>query len=311
MTRDFMKPDFGKIGFIGLGAMGKPMAKNMAAAGYSLLLFDTNEAVYEEFDDKANTEQAASLEEFRQCAAVILMVPNSKVVGRLVLDKPQGLINCMQKGSTIIDMTSSIPSSTRQMGAVLAEKGINMIDAPVSGGALGATNATLAIMVGGQRELYEYFKPLLEVMGKQVDYIGELGSGHAVKAINNLLSSTTFIATAEALLLGKKMGLSPQVMIDVFNGSTSRSYTTEIKYPRYVLPRLFNSNATTETYYKDIRNALDCAAEYDVPQFLGSINEQVWRNAMSKGLAKEDYTVIVKLMEEAAGVELTEEQRAK
>ena len=299
-----MAHNFGIIGFIGLGAMGKPMAHNLAKAGYSLLLYDINNAVYAEFKDNHNVIKAESMVEFQQCSAIILIVPNSEVVRKIILDEKDGLIHCLKKNSTIIDMTSSVPSVSKQIGNALAAREINLIDAPVSGGAVGAANASLAIMVGGQRELYDYFVPLLRVMGKQVDYIGKLGSGHAVKAINNLLSSTTFIATAEALLLGKKMGLSPQVMLDVFNGSTSRSYTTEIKYPKYILSRLFNANATVETYYKDIRNALDCAAEYDVPQFLGSVNEQVWRNAMSQGLAKEDYTIIVKLMEEIAGVEL-------
>jgi len=298
-----MSYDFGRIGFIGLGAMGKPMALNLAKAGYPLLVYDINKDTYSDFKELPKVKTAEALEQFVECRTTILIVPNSRVVTSLVL-QDGGLINILREGSTLIDMTSSVASSTRSVGQALAGKKINMIDAPVSGGAVGAVNATLSIMVGGRRDLCDCFLPLLQTMGRQVRYVGDLGCGHLIKSLNNLLSATMFIATAEILLLGKKMGLSAQSMLDVFNASTSRSYTTEVKFPKHILSRTFDINGTVETYYKDMRNALDCATEYEVPLPLCNVNEQIWRTAVSQGLAKEDYTVIVKLMEKIAGVEI-------
>jgi 3-hydroxyisobutyrate dehydrogenase-like beta-hydroxyacid dehydrogenase len=298
-----MSHDLGTVGFIGLGAMGKPMAVNLAKAGYTLLAYDINKETYKDFNGQPNVRTAEALGQFAECGTTILIVPNSRVVNRVVLEEG-GLIGVLREDSTIIDMTSSVASSTRSLGKALEAKKINLIDAPVSGGAVGAANATLGIMVGGRHDLYECFLPLLRAMGNNVRYVGELGCGHLIKALNNLLSATTFIATAEVLLLGKKMGLSAQTMLDVFNASTSRSYATEVKFPKHILSRTFDINGTVETYYKDMRNALDCATAYDVPQLLGNLNEQIWRTAVSRGLEKEDYTVIVKLMEETAGIEI-------
>jgi 3-hydroxyisobutyrate dehydrogenase len=298
-----MSNDLGRIGFIGLGFMGRPMALNLARAGHALLIYDINPDAYKDFKFLTNVKQADSLEQFAECKVTILILPNSRVVAKVVC-ADDGLLHILHAGSTIVDMTSGVASSIREIGKALEAKGINLIDAPVSGGAAGAVNATLAIMVGGRRELYECVLPVLQAMGKQVRHVGGLGCGHLMKSLNNLFSATTFIAAAEVLLLGKRMGLSPTVMLDVFNSSTSRCYATEVKFPKHILSRTFKINATVETYYKDMRNALDCAAEFGVPQLLGSVNEQIWRTAISQGLSNEDYTVMIKLMEQTAGVEI-------
>jgi len=298
-----MSHDLGKIGFIGLGFMGRPMALNLARAGHTLLIYDINPDTYKDFNSLPNVSQAGSLKQFSECKVTILILPNSHVVDKVVRANG-GLLHILRAGSTIVDMTSSVASSTREIGKSLEVKGINLVDAPVSGGAIGAVNASLAIMVGGRRELYESLLPVLRTMGSQVRYVGELGCGHLIKSLNNLFSATTFIAAAEVLLLGKKMGLSPQVMLDVFNSSTSRSYATEVKFPKFILSRTFKINATVETYHKDMLNALDCATASGAPQLLGSVNEQIWRTAVSQGLSNEDYTVIIKLMEQTAGVEI-------
>jgi len=298
-----MSNDLGKIGFIGLGFMGRPMALNLARTGRALLVYDINKDTYQDFNCLANVKRADSLRDFAECKVTILILPNSRVVDKVVRSD-DGLMHILTEGSTLVDMTSGVASSTKEIGKSLEAKGINLIDAPVSGGAVGAVNGTLAIMVGGRPDLYEMILPALQSMGSQVRHVGELGCGHLIKSLNNLFSATTFIAAAEVLLLGKKMGLSPKVMLDVFNSSTSRSYATEVKFPKFILSRTFKINATVETYYKDMRNALDCATEYGVPQLLGSVNEQIWRTAMSQGLSGEDYTVMIQLMEKTAGVEI-------
>ena len=301
-----MTPDYGKIGFFGLGAMGRPMVENLAKDGYPLIVYDVNKNACQGMEEYDNVEIAESPEQIaKKCKVILLSVPNSKIVTNVLLNPQTGLIRFLREGTTIIDMTSSNPLDTKKTGEALAAAKINFLDAPVSGAPLGAINKTLAVMVGGEKELYDQYLPLFKSMGSsKIHYVGKLANGHAIKALNNLLSSITFVATGEVLILGKKLGLSPAVMLDVFNSSTSRSYTTEIKFPKYILSRTFDAKATVETFYKDIENALDCAKDELVSQYIGGINEQMWRNAMSKGLGKEDYTILIKLMEEVAGVEI-------
>ncbi|MGE5254060.1 MAG: NAD(P)-dependent oxidoreductase, partial [Planctomycetaceae bacterium] len=229
-----------KVGFIGLGAMGVPMSQRLLEAGYPLVVFDVRKEAVETIVKKGARGAASSKEVAEQCGKVITIVPNSEAVEQVVF-APAGLLEGMKAGSVLMEMTSAYPPSTLKVNQALAAKGVHMIDAPVSGGVVGAVAGTLSVMVGGDEEIFESCRPILSVMGKNLFYIGGIGFGHALKAINNFLSATTLAATSEALILASKMGISPQWAVEVLQVSTGRSYSTELKIPKFVLPRTFNS----------------------------------------------------------------------
>lgn len=161
-----------------------------------------------------------------------------------------------------------------------------MIDAPVSGGVVGAEAGTLSLMVGGEEKIFEDCRPILSVLGKNLFYLGGIGSGHAVKAINNFLSPTTMAATSEAIILALKLGLSPSRVIEVLQVSTGRSYSTDFKFPKFVLPRTFNSGFTIDLMYKDIDTVTRMAKEYKIPLFLANMVQQLFGYAMAQGGGK-------------------------
>jgi 3-hydroxyisobutyrate dehydrogenase-like beta-hydroxyacid dehydrogenase len=172
-----------------------------------------------------------------------------------------------------------------------------MIDAPVSGGVVGAEAGTLSIMVGGDEAVFQSCRPILSVMGKNLFYMGAIGSGHATKAINNFLSATTLAATSEAVILAEKLGLSPQRVVEVIQVSTGRSYSTELKFPKFVLPRTFNSGFALDLMYKDIDTVTRMAKEYKIPMFIANMVQQVYGYAMAQGGGKGDHTDIFRHLE--------------
>jgi len=219
-----------KVGFIGLGAMGVPMSQRLLEAGYPLVVYDVRKEAIEAIVNKGAKGAASPKEVAEQCRKVITIVPNSDAVEQVVFG-PGGLLEGMKASDTLIEMTSSYPPSTLKVNQALAAKGVHMIDAPVSGGVVGAVAGTLSVMVGGDEKIFESCRPILSVMGKNLFYIGGIGFGHALKAINNFLSATTLAATSEALILASKLGISPQRAVEVLQVSTGRSYSTELKVP--------------------------------------------------------------------------------
>ncbi|MDH4137408.1 MAG: NAD(P)-dependent oxidoreductase, partial [Anaerolineae bacterium] len=186
----------GKLGFIGLGAMGQPMSRRLLEAGFQLLVYDVRPEAIQPLVQKG-AEAASSVKEVAdKCRKVITIVPNSEAVEQVVFG-PEGLLEGAKGGDILIEMTSAYPPSTLKINQALSARGISMIDAPVSGGVVGAVAGTLSIMVGGDEAIFEACRPILSVVGKNLFYMGGIGSGHAVKAINNFLSATTMAATSE------------------------------------------------------------------------------------------------------------------
>lgn len=290
-----------KIGFIGLGAMGQPMSKRLLAAGYKLLVYDLRPEAMETLVQKG-AEAAASVKEVAEkCRKVITMVPNSEAVEKIVFND-QGFLKGAQAGDILIEMTSAYPPSTLKINEALRAKGIHMIDAPVSGGVIGAEAGTLSIMVGGEEGIFEACRPILSVMGKNLFYMGGIGAGHAMKAINNFLSATTLTATSEAVILATKLGLNPQRVVEVLQVSTGRSYSTEIKFPKYILPRTYNSGFALGLMYKDIDAVTRMAREYKIPMFLAHLVQQIFGLALAKRGEKEDHTVVFSCLEDLANL---------
>ena len=230
---------------------------------------------------------------------VLLSLPNSEVVEKVVLGSG-GLAEGLREGATVIDMSSSRPSSTRRLAAELERIGVSMLDAPVSGGVARARSGELAVMVGGGRELYDRYLPLFRVLGQQVFHVGDIGAGHLAKALNNLLSATTLASAAEAVLLGERAGLNPQALIEVVNVSTGRSNSTEVKFPRYILNEAFDAGFSTALYDKDVRTALETAAEEEFPMPVGEAVGEVWRRAVEAGYGPQDHTRLYSFIEEAS-----------
>jgi 3-hydroxyisobutyrate dehydrogenase len=294
-----METKKGKVGFVGLGAMGRPMSRRLLEAGYEVVGYDLRPEALESVVQKGGKPASSAKEVAEKCRKVITIVPNSEAVDQVIFG-PQGLLEGMQAGDILMEMTSAYPPSTLRVHRALAAKGASMIDAPVSGGVAGAEAGTLSIMVGGDESVFNSCRPILAVMGKNLFYMGGIGSGHAVKAINNFLSATSLAATSEAIILAGKLGLSPQRVVEVLQVSTGRSYSTEIKVPKFVLPKTFNSGFAMDLMYKDLDTVTRMAKEYKTPMFLANMVQQMYGYAMAQGAGKGDHTAIFRYLEDLA-----------
>jgi 3-hydroxyisobutyrate dehydrogenase-like beta-hydroxyacid dehydrogenase len=291
------------IGFIGLGAMGVPMSQRLLEAGYPVVAYDVRKEAIEAVVKKGARGASSPKEVAEKSRRVITIVPNSDAVEQVVFG-PSGLLEGMKAGDILIEMTSSYPPSTLKVHQALSAKGVDMIDAPVSGGVVGAVAGTLSVMVGGDEKIFESCRPILAAMGKNLFYIGGIGFGHALKAINNFLSATTLAATSEALILASKLGISPQRAVEVLQVSTGRSYSTELKVPKFVLPGTFNSGFTMELMHKDINTVTRMAREYKVPMFMANLVQELYGYALAHGDKKTDHTEIFACLEELAKVKV-------
>lgn len=285
------------IGFVGLGNMGVPMVLRLVGAGYRVHGFDSGEAAGATLDEVDGYSRAASLAEAAADAkAVILMLPNSAIVAQVLLDG--GLLDAMGDGSTLIDMGSSQPDETQRMAKEAESRGIRFIDAPVSGGVPAAKDGSLTVMVGGPREWADECWPALEQIGKHVIYAGRVGAGHALKALNNLLSASHLVASSEALVIGTRFGLDPQVMMDAINGSSGRSWSTLTKWPRYILPRNFTSGFLLRLLLKDTRIAVELAHKSGVSAPHAEATLALWQAAAEEMPPDADHTDIHRWVEQ-------------
>lgn len=291
--------------FLGLGAMGAPMAGLLVRAGHALALHDADPARTASLAGTLGTAAVAATE-LREAAAgagtVVLMLPDSPVV-ESVLDGPDGLLQALAAGSTVVDMGSSRPASTVALAGRAAERGITLVDAPVSGGVARARTGELAIMVGGEPADVERVQGLLTVLGTPV-HVGPVGAGHAMKALNNLLSAVGLAAASEVLSIGANFGLDPAVMLDVLNGSTGRNHATEVKMARFVLSRAFDSGFGMRLMVKDLRTALDLAHDTGTPSPLSAGCLEQWIAAAQELEPGADHTEIAAYVEARAGTRL-------
>jgi 3-hydroxyisobutyrate dehydrogenase len=288
------------IGFVGLGNMGGPMVDNLIKAGYSVRGFDVSEEARRAVGEGTGATIVGAVTEAAQCAdGVVLMLPNSKIVRSVLLD--EGLLDAIAPGTLLLDMSSSAPTDTRDISSTIAERGIFFVDAPVSGGVRGARAGSLTIVAGGADADVEAARPLLEVVGARALHVGGIGAGHALKALNNLLSAATLIATSEAVEAGRRFGLDPAVMIDAFNTSSGRSYSTEHKFPDFVLPGTYDDGFNINLMVKDIGCALDLAEATGAPSTVTEVIVEQWRKAAEDLPKDTDHTSIAKWIHEARG----------
>jgi 3-hydroxyisobutyrate dehydrogenase len=286
------------LAFIGLGAMGYPMAARLAASGYRLHVFDTAPGLAERFaSEHAARAHPCAADAASAADFVITMLPSSKEVETTVLGDAMtvGVAAVLSAGATLMDMSSSEPLRTRDLATALVPRGITLIDAPVSGGVRKARDGTLAIMVGGDREAFERCEPILKAMGSTLFRTGAVGSGHAMKALNNFVSAAGLLAAVEALHIGEQFGLDPHVMTRVLNASTGRNNTTENKVEQFMLSATFDSGFALALMAKDVGIAVRLAEALDVPARLGHASETLWRQAAGRAGAA-DHTEMYRLL---------------
>ncbi|HKU98927.1 MAG TPA: NAD(P)-dependent oxidoreductase [Vineibacter sp.] len=288
------------IAFIGLGMMGKPMAAHLVAAGYRLRVYDASQQAISDFVGAHPTASAtASAKAAADGAdAVITMLPDGKIVRQAVLDGPEPVAGGLARDRVVIDMSSSAPTGTRALASDLAARGLRCIDAPVSGGVRRAIDGSLAIMAGGTAEDVEQCRPLLQAMGKTVFHAGAVGSGHAVKALNNYLSATSLLSMCEALIVGEKFGLDPSVMVDVFNASSGMSNSTQVKAKPFVIPRNYAAGFALALMAKDLATAAELAGQMGVRADTMRDMAVVWTEALQKLGRDTDHTAIHRYLEE-------------
>lgn len=288
------------VGFIGLGRMGQPMVRRLVAAGRTVVVFDVDQ------DRSAALCEAGALAvgDLREVAeasdVVITMLPDSTAVANIVFGDG-GLLSSLSPAKTIIDMGSSHPVETRKLGDHLSKHEINLVDAPVSGGVAKAAAGALTIMVGGDTSIINQHRSLLEVMGETIIETGSLGSAHALKALNNMLSAVGLLAAAEVVLIGQNFGLDAQTMIDAINASTGRNNSTEVKFPNFILTRTFDSGFLLEHMLKDMTTALDLSKLTETPAPSCSLVRELTSAAHVILGQGRDHTEVVQFCERLSG----------
>jgi 3-hydroxyisobutyrate dehydrogenase len=277
-----------KICVVGLGNMGRPMAACLARAGFQVVGFDIGADARERYSAVGGTVAANVADAMKDSAAVITLLPDGKIVRAAVENFKPHLI----PGTVVIDMSSSAPIGTRTLGEELIAAGFGFVDAPVSGGVKRAIDGSLAIIVGGAANTIDRIEPMLKAMGKSVFRTGPLGSGHAAKALNNYVSAAGLAAAVEALAIGKKFGLEPDILVDVLNASTGRNNSTENKLKQFVIPSTFTSGFSLALMAKDIRTADDLAHQLGVTSPLADEVAALWDAALEKLGSGADHTEI-------------------
>jgi 3-hydroxyisobutyrate dehydrogenase len=274
--------------------MGTPMTKRLVDAGYVVQGFDVAlEARSRVAAFGVRTHESVA-EAVKGVDVLVLMLPDSNVVDSVMRDTE--VLEALCASTIVVDMSSSEPMRTRALSDILGREGIRMIDAPVSGGVTGAQSGKLTVMVGGNAVVLEEVRSILEVLGRVV-HAGPIGSGHAVKALNNLLSATHLLVTSEAILAGEKFGLDPEVMLSIFNGSSGRSGSTENKWPNFILPGTFNSGFGLRLMLKDMKIAVQLAAQGGVACELGSEAVTLWSEAAEALPPGADHTEIARWLQ--------------
>ena len=294
-----------RIGFIGLGVMGTPMAGHLANAGHALTVLDVDRAKAERVAARhAGIELAATPREVAAAAGIVItMLPSGEYVRDVALGA-DGLIEGFGGGELLIDTSSSEPRFTLATAAKLGERGIAMLDAPVSGAEWGAKAAELVFMAGGTAEDLSRARPLLEVMGKRIFHLGPIGSGHTMKSINNTITAMVLLATAEGLALGKKLGLDPAAMTDVLNVATGMSWITQTHIKQRVVSRTFDDPFKLELMVKDIRIALELAESGGVELPFSTLGRTLWGQADAAAGPGASVSELVRWVERQTGVEI-------
>lgn len=280
------------VGFIGTGRMGAPMAGHLLAGGHRLVVHDRRREAAEALLERGAEWAPTPAEVARRAKVVITIVPSSREVEALVAE----MLPELGPGHLLVDMTSADPSSTRRLAKEVEVRGARLMDAPVSGGVDGARKATLSIMVGGEAADLERARPLLERMGRKIFHVGGVGTGHAMKLVNNVVSAACLTATAEALVVGQRAGIDPARAVEILSASTGRSDASLRKFPEFILPGGFDSGFAMALMDKDLRGFETLCREVGYEPRVTAAAIAWFRQAMAGPLAGGDHVEVVKLI---------------
>jgi 2-hydroxy-3-oxopropionate reductase len=305
LIREFHMADKPRIGYIGLGLMGKNIARNMLKAGYSVVVHNRSQAAVSELVAEGAKSAESPAEVARQVDIVFTSLPDSPDV-ELVALGPQGIIEAARPGLIFVDNSTIKPASARHIAVMLGEKGVSCLDAPVSGGDIGARQGTLAIMVGGPADALERVMPVFQAMGKTVTHVGEAGAGQIAKAANQIMAAAQMVAMSELMIFSQKAGADPRKVVEAIRGGAAQCWTLEVKPPR-----LFAGNRSpgfkAHMQAKDLNIVLDTAREYGIPLPSAALDAQLYRAMLEMELGDLDNSAVIAVLETLAGVKLLEE----
>ena len=291
-----------KVGFIGLGIMGKPMAKNLLKAGYELIVTNRSKLSVEELVKEGATAVDSPKEVAQLCDVIITMLPNSPEVKEVVLGE-NGVIDGVKEGATVIDMSSIAPKASQEIAEELSKKAVNFLDAPVSGGEPKAVDGTLSVMVGGEKKTFDKYYDLLMAMAASVVYTGQIGAGNTTKLANQIIVALNIAAMSEALVLATKAGVEPQLVYEAIKGGLAGSNVLDAKAP-LVMDRKFDPGFKINLHIKDLQNALDTAHEIGAPSHLTAGVMEIMQAMKTEGLDNLDHSALIKYYEKLAKVEV-------
>lgn len=296
-----------QVGFIGIGVMGRPMTLNLLKAKHNVTIFARHPEKPEVQEViNAGAKLAPSSRAVAMASEIVItMLPNSPEVEEVVAG-PQGLLEGAHKGLIIIDMSTIAPAMSRKLAQQASVNSVRLLDAPVSGGSQGAINGTLTIMVGGERDIFEQARPVLEAMGKKenIFHVGSNGAGEIIKLVNNVLCGAIAAAISESFVLGVKAGADVDTMARIIGVSTGASWQLANQFPLRAFNGSFQPGFMTDLLHKDLGLALDLAAENAVPAALIALTRQMYEMARAEGYGREDYTSVMKVLEQMVGVEV-------
>lgn len=292
-----------KIGFIGLGIMGKPMARNLMKAGHSLTVYDVVQANVELLAAEGAAAAASSKEVAQRCDTIITMVPNGPQVEEVVLGAG-GVLEGAKPGTTLIDMSSIAPQVSQQVCAACKKNGVRMLDAPVSGGEPKAIDGTLSIMVGGDEKVFEEYKDLLLVMGASAVWCGEIGAGNTTKLANQIIVALNIAALSEAMLLSTRAGVDPEKVFQAIKGGLAGSTVMNAKAPM-ILSRNFKPGFKIDLHIKDLNNALSAGHAVGSPLPLTALVMEMMQTLRQDGCGQDDHSALAKYYEKVCGAKIT------
>lgn len=292
-----------KIGVVGTGHMGNPISQNLIKAGFQLIVMDTNKEALQNLIEMGAKAADSPMDVGKQADFVITSLPKSEIVQQVITGNG-GILEGTKAGSVIIDMSTISPLTARLLGEAASKRGVYFLEAPVSGGAKGARQGTLSIMVGGEKKVFEKVVFIFEKIGKHIFHVGELGAGQSLKLVNNLIYNLNRLAMVEGLVLGTKAGLDPKTIVEVIGVSSGNSFVLQ-NLTKDILQRNFESrDSSLILACKTLKLITDYAESLDVPIFLTTLARQIYNSAKIKGFGEESPSSVLKLYENLMGTEV-------
>jgi len=293
-----------KVGIIGTGTMGKPMAQHVLKAGHSLIVYARHPEKVKDLEGEGGKIVASPAEVGASSECIILSLPFDPEVEEVVLGK-KGILEGALPGTLILDTTTGSPKAAVQMAAATRPKGVEYIDAPISGGVKGATEGKLTFIVGGETLAVQKAIPLMKIMGSNVFPVGPVGAGRAVKALNQIIAALNTLTLCETVVLGKKLEISPETLFEVLSQCAANSYHLQTKLPQFIIPGKFDGGHRIEMMIKDLEIALQVAKEMNTSLILTGLGVQMYRAGASAGYATQDISAMVNFLGSFVGLNFT------